>query len=192
MPGQAVQFCMQPMATQNITGKRIRLRPVRESDRALLGTWWQDKELQYWMGGSIQPEDCAGWIIEQHPGHPNGQSDSSTSVRPRRVGHIELVDWSRGRRSAEIQLFIGDARYRGNGLGTEAIRLLVRHVFCHTSLDEVYLRVYSDNRRAIRCYRRCGFRPLGRLRSSKRICYGGRDLLLMSLQREDFFKVRSK
>jgi RimJ/RimL family protein N-acetyltransferase len=65
-----------------------------------------------------------------------------------------LVDQGRRARLA-IGLFHPDLL--GRGIGTLAIRLLLRHAFETMRLHRVDLRVLACDGRAIRCYQKCGF-----------------------------------
>lgn len=51
---------------------------------------------------------------------------------------------------------------RGRGFGTEATRLALTQAFDALGLREVRVRVLAFNAGAIACYRRCGFREVGR------------------------------
>ena len=62
---------------------------------------------------------------------------------------------------AEIGIFIGDEEKRGKGLGTEAVSLLIKYGFEYLNLNNIMLRVYSFNERAIKSYKKCGFKEFG-------------------------------
>jgi RimJ/RimL family protein N-acetyltransferase len=87
--------------------------------------------------------------------------------------------------TAVVGIFIGDRRYWSRGYGTEALRLLLDYGFNVLNLHSVMLEVFAYNRRAIACYRKVGFREIGRWRESKLI--GGRryDRVLMDIVRTE-------
>lgn len=65
-------------------------------------------------------------------------------------------------RRAELRFPHADRRCRrGRGLGTEATRLVVGHAFESLGLRRVSLEAYSTNHRALRVYRKVGFREVG-------------------------------
>jgi RimJ/RimL family protein N-acetyltransferase len=74
-----------------------------------------------------------------------------------RLHHVDIT-------AAEGWLAVGlfTPAHRGRGLGTEAVRLLLAHAFGALGLTTVRLRVLAFNARALACYRRCGFREVGR------------------------------
>lgn len=56
-----------------------------------------------------------------------------------------------------------DPNFQNVGLGTEAITFLINYGFNMLNLDEIRLIVFSHNQRAIRCYRRLGFKEYQRI-----------------------------
>ncbi len=57
-----------------------------------------------------------------------------------------------------LDLFIGLPDRWGTGLGTEAVRLALTHLFGQAGARTVIVDPHVDNRRAIRCYEKAGFR----------------------------------
>jgi RimJ/RimL family protein N-acetyltransferase len=62
-----------------------------------------------------------------------------------------------GDRRARLAIGLFHPDLLGQGIGTLAIRLLLRHAFETMGLHRLDLRVLAFNRRAIRCYEKCGF-----------------------------------
>jgi RimJ/RimL family protein N-acetyltransferase len=88
------------------------------------------------------------------------------------VGTVQLFDIHPVHRSAELSIRIGDEAHRGQGFGSEAVRLATRFAFEDRNLQRVWLRAIAENRRAIRAYEKAGFHQEGLLRRS---CFiGGR------------------
>ena len=59
------------------------------------------------------------------------------------------------RATATVALF--DPKYRGRGIGTLAMRVLLAYAFLTLGLERVVVRVDKANRAALRCYHRAGF-----------------------------------
>lgn len=84
-------------------------------------------------------------------------------------------------RHASIDIGIGTA-WQDRGLGTDAVRTLARHLVNDRGHHRLVIDPAAANGRAIRCYAKVGFRPVGTLRSYERDPAGGwRDGLLMDL-----------
>ena len=81
----------------------------------------------------------------------------------------------------ELDLFLaGDML--GRGLGTDTLRTVLRHLFEVRGHHRALIVPAADNERAIRSYKRVGFRPVGILRQAERGPDGRwRDALAMDL-----------
>lgn len=75
---------------------------------------------------------------------------------------MNYVDWKN--RYASIGISITDKNYWGKGYGTDAVKLIVKFIFEHMNLNKVSLGTFSFNKRAIACYKKCGFKEEGVLR----------------------------
>ncbi|MCL6594746.1 MAG: GNAT family N-acetyltransferase [Firmicutes bacterium] len=130
-------------------GARVRLRPLSAAEhRAAWRRWLRDPEVAEWMGGRV-PHAPVTLGIER-------ASDGAL------IGGAALVDVSEDGR-AELVIAIGQADARGRGYGREAVRQAVAYARASLGVQEVYLRVRADNRRAIRCYLASGFVREGRM-----------------------------
>lgn len=86
-------------------------------------------------------------------------------------------------RHASIDIFLG-GRYQGRGIGSEALTLLARFLFEERGHHRLTIDPAAANDRAIGCYRKVGFRPVGVLREYERGADGRfHDGLLMDLLR---------
>jgi RimJ/RimL family protein N-acetyltransferase len=85
-------------------------------------------------------------------------------------------------RHAEIDLFL-DPALHGRGLGTEAVRRVVRHLIDDRAHHRITIDPATENVAAIRAYEKAGFKPVGVMRRSERDVGGGgwHDSLLMEL-----------
>jgi RimJ/RimL family protein N-acetyltransferase len=82
-----------------------------------------------------------------------------------------------------LHIFIGDASNRGQGIGTEAMRLALDQAFGALALKEVFLHVLATNQSAIRLYERCGFTLQGKRAAPAEKRCGTVDVLRMSLRK---------
>ena len=70
------------------------------------------------------------------------------------IGNIEFMKVNNG--SAEMGICITPS-YQNMHYGTEAIKTMIDYAFNKIKLDEIYLIVFSNNHRAIHCYKKIGF-----------------------------------
>lgn len=105
----------------------------------------------------------------------------------RTVGTCSL--WAPTFAGAELAIAIFDKRMRGRGVGTRAMQLACDVAFNELKVHRVELGVYPGNDAAIHVYKKCGFRRDAMLR--RFIYHNGawRDLLWMSLLRNEWAKM---
>jgi len=83
------------------------------------------------------------------------------------IGYIGANLDDRDRRAC-LFIVIGDPGHQNRGYGTDAMRVLLRHIFDDLTLHRVYLFVHEWNKRAVHCYEKCGFVREGRMREHLR------------------------
>lgn len=168
-------------------GQWVRLRPIGAEDLPRLAAWDEDPEVtaltgKKFGGAGGSPQE---WYRRTRSG---GRIRAlGIEVRGDLIGEIEVdqIDWRLG--TGELRILIGEKEHWGRGYGTDALRTLLRMAFGSWGLRTVYLRVYQENHRAVRLYRRCGFTPQGVLAPSRRRGDRG-PVLLMELTRERFWQ----
>jgi len=74
------------------------------------------------------------------------------------AGEIWLEKKTAGDDTAILGILIGDPHLHGRGIGRRAIPLAIADARERLRFDRVELHTRLSNRRAIACYRRCGFR----------------------------------
>lgn len=156
--------------------RRVNLRPLTSDDLPQIVRWDRDREIRAALGGPrfdhLAPTE---WLSRFR--HGRAIAFAVTSSDGGLIGDLQLQDINWHRREAELRICLGDKRMWGQGLGEEAVSLALQHAFSRLRLRQVYLRVHASNRRAVRCYRKCGFRTVGRLQPRRGAAVG--ELLLM-------------
>jgi RimJ/RimL family protein N-acetyltransferase len=96
-------------------------------------------------------------------------------------------DFSNSHGTAEIGITLGEVGERGQGAGTEAVRLLLDYAFQHLNVWNVWLDTAAYNAGAIRAYEKAGFREVGRRRGARLVAGVRHDIVLMDCTRDDFY-----
>jgi RimJ/RimL family protein N-acetyltransferase len=171
-------------------GEKVNLRQITPNDCLKLKEWSEDEELKGFMGETLpfRPEV----ELEEYGELRRGWNSYAFAIDTKSgelIGDIYLVHITWRNRNAELVVRVGEKTYWDKGYGTDAISVLLDMAFCKMKLKRVYLRVYVSNRRAIRCYEKCGFVKEGILHLTGKE-YGKRRIFLMSLEREKYFTQR--
>jgi aminoglycoside 6'-N-acetyltransferase len=96
-------------------------------------------------------------------------------------------------RHASIDLFI-DPALHGQGVGTEAVRQIVRMLIEERGHHRITIDPATDNAAALRSYEKVGFKPVGVMRQHERDAdgEGWHDSLLMELLASEWNLPRSQ
>jgi len=108
------------------------------------------------------------------------------------IGHTNLRDYLSPDRTAEFGITIGEVTRRGQGLGTEATKLMLDYAFSVLGVHNVWLDTLVTNEGARRAYTRAGFKEIGRRREARRLGDRMVDLLLMDCLATEFVPPRRR
>jgi UDP-4-amino-4,6-dideoxy-N-acetyl-beta-L-altrosamine N-acetyltransferase len=172
-------------------GNKINLRPLEKSDVPKLVEWTNDERTTRYLSLYLPMNtlDEESWVENL------GKRKSSdvvlgieSSEEKVLIGNIGLHQINFVARKANLGIFIGERKYRGNGYGTEAIKKITEYAFLSLNLRKITLSVLAFNERAKKCYQKCGFQVEGVFKESffKEGQYV--DEIFMSIFRKDWQK----
>ncbi|MEA1915394.1 MAG: UDP-4-amino-4,6-dideoxy-N-acetyl-beta-L-altrosamine N-acetyltransferase [Campylobacterota bacterium] len=81
------------------------------------------------------------------------------------VGTVSLVNIDMRSKKAELGRFFINEHNRKNGIGMEAMDILIHYAFNHLNLNKIYLEVFSKNTEAVALYEKLGFTNEGSLKN---------------------------
>ena len=176
------------MYFKKLIGERCYLSPIDLDDAAKYTEWLNDLDTVRYLTlaplvVSFEAErEILKSLSKEHNYAivENGQD--------RLIGNCGLMDLDRTNLTAEAGIFIGDKEYLGKSYGREALSLLVDYAFRYLNLQNIMLRVYSFNDRALKCYDGLGFKTIGRRRKALRRNLETHDVIFMDLIPEDFYR----
>jgi RimJ/RimL family protein N-acetyltransferase len=141
---------------------------VRREDIPLLCRFNNDLEVELSGGGDPpMPQSLERVLAEFDAGLARGGRDGTSFVIEadgKCIGQCALFQFDHVAHTCALGITIGDKGYWGRGYGREALQLLLHYGFVMHNLHKVWLTVNSNNERALRAYRACGFVEEGRLR----------------------------
>lgn len=152
--------------TAVLEGERINLRPIGEADLPVLAGWDGDPAIIAVMGRRFAEQSPERWLKGLQTRRSSRAWIIEMDDQP--VGEVELAQINNRSGTAEIRICIGEKERWGQGIGGEAMRLILAHAFEAMRLAAIYLRVFTTNERAVRLYERLGFRKEAILPASER------------------------
>ncbi|MFD3699015.1 GNAT family N-acetyltransferase [Streptomyces sp. NPDC058646] len=146
-----------------LNGELVLLRPVTVDDVPALWPMFLDAEAMRLTGSHDGEPDEAGiraWYDSR--GDQDDRLDLAVVERAtgKVVGEVVLNEWDSGNESCSFRICLVPGTF-GQGLGTEATRLIVGYGFERLGLHRISLEVYAFNPRAHRVYTKVGFVPEG-------------------------------
>lgn len=170
-----------------IIGPNCSLTPIQEADASHLAKWFNDiyislpesniydvVSLSYAeerVRRNIKKNDLVFTIIENNSNTPIGKIDLYLDTK---------------NNNGSLGIIIGERHFWGQGLGKEAILLLLDFAFNKKNLHNIMLGVYSFNKRAYGLYKHIGFQEIGRRREYQAL--GGKrfDMIFMDMLSSEF------
>lgn len=157
-------------AETKLTGSRVRLRRMRETDLGALAEWWLDPETLTLQAGAgmLQGDEAVKdmfrrWSENSEPGSVGLSIEATDGAEL--CGHVTVYGGKLPDRCGTLAIIIGP-EFRSQGLGWEAVEIATGYAFSTMNLHRVELQVWSYNERAIRAYQHAGFEIEGVRRSA--------------------------
>ena len=168
-----------------LLGKLVRLREYSRDDLEKAREFVNDPEIKKYLTPGIpfplRKEDEEKWYEELNP-----LGDGTYVFAIEKIDNkeyiggcgINKVDWKNS--IAEVGIFLGKP-YWNKGYGTDALKTLINFIFNEMNINKVKLEVFSFNERAIRSYKKIGFKKEGIFRNGQYY-----DVIIMGLLRKEW------
>lgn len=172
---------------KKLVGEKCYLSPISAEDAETYVRWLNDLEVAQYLTLAHQVITVAAEkeLLQKLSGE--GQNFAVVDRKTDKlIGGCGLINPDHLNRIAEVGLFIGEKSFWNRGYGQEVLRLLLDYGFNILNLNNIMLTAYAFNTRAIRCYEKAGFKPIGRRRQARRIHGKSWDILYMDILAEEF------
>jgi diamine N-acetyltransferase len=174
-----------------VVGEKVALGPLRRDLAADYARWMNELEVRRGLDqlGIATPQSQEKWVEENMERGAKEEPEAveftvydRTDSAP--VGTAGLFEIRHANGNAEFAIALGERR--GQGLGTEATRLVLDFAFQVLKLRNVLLQTLEWNVAGLTAYERAGFRRIG-VRRGARISRGRpTNIVLMDAVPEDF------
>ncbi len=144
-----------------LVGNRLYLSPLCMDDAQLYVKWFNDEIISINMGIDTKVMTMKSgleWLKKN-------QNEYSFGIVLKEgdelIGHICLSSVDLIHKNACLKVFVGEDDKRGHGYGKEAIKLMLEYGFDNLNLNNIMLKVYSFNVKAVKLYESLGFKKFG-------------------------------
>ena len=108
------------------------------------------------------------------------------TLEGKHIGNCAYYDVDETKGEAELGIMIGDRNCWDKGYGADAVTTLVSYIFQQINLKRIYLKTLDSNKRAQKCFQKCGFTPYGHLVKN------GFSFALMEIHRKQWGKRQTE
>jgi len=146
---------------KKLTGEKCYLSPINIEDYDLYTKWINDLEIGkylFFAGQSINKQKEKEVLQDLAEKHNYAIIDKKND---KLIGNCGFVSIDDRHSKSEVGIFIGDKDYLSKGYGSEALSLLIQYGFDYLNLHNIFLMVYDFNKRAIKSYKKIGFKEVG-------------------------------
>ena len=179
------------MYFKKLAGKKCYLSPMDVNDAEIFTEWLNDLEVTANLNifnSVMNVETEKDFLTKLSKEHNYAIVDLKTDKLLGSCGFVELDHLNQ---TAETGIFIGNKNYWNKGYGTESLQLLLDYGFNALNLNSVMLRVFSFNERAIKMYKKTGFKVMGKRREALQRSGKAFDIIYMDILKKDFYKIKN-
>jgi len=170
--------------TRKLAGQGVQLRRHDRANYQLYARWYGDEEiwrLTSWMAEPMHEVGVKRFFEDRESSSLEDSFAIHEEGEEEPIGVISLMNINEANASADLSVIVGERKDRDKGLGTEAIRIILRYAFEKLGLNRVGLSVFEFNEAAISAYKKLGFEQEGRMQRAIRRDGEYHDAILMRI-----------
>lgn len=157
------------------------LRPILRSDLEKLNKWKNDEEIFMFLGGGFNPQsiDQQALWIDKIINIDDKNKRFIIEVDSEAIGLIGLYNIHNIYQNCEIGMYIGEKDFQGKGYAKDACNLIEKYAFEYLNMRKIKLFVVDDNSKALKFWRKLGYKIVGTLEEERYIKGQFRNLVIM-------------
>lgn len=148
-----------------LRGQRVALRPMLLAEREKFFRWATHSDATEWWYGEMYGDQVPGyegfkldWADNYFDiNNPDEGQSFVILFEGQEVGQINYNPINPADRSTEMDILIASKKHYGQGIGSDAIRLLCSYLFETLEVSRVRIEVVRQNERAFFSYQKAGF-----------------------------------
>lgn len=135
----------------------IKFRKLRETDFDLLFIWCLDKEVYEWFEQKpLSPKEITNKYKKKL--EEKKQELLIISIDDIDIGFTQIYKYEQEKNIYEFDILIGNKEYRNKGYGLLIINEINNYIHKKYKAKAIVLRPFKRNTRAIKCYKKCGYK----------------------------------
>lgn len=143
-----------------LKGKKTIIRDLKREDIDQRLKWkpYPDPLYYHYNPSNLSRKEKEVWYLKKKE-NPNMGYFSIDDLEHNLIGFLCLYKIDKKKKSSWMGVYLG-YEYIDKGYGTDALLTMMKYYFEELGYEELFLDVATLNKRAIRCYEKCGFKHL--------------------------------
>ena len=164
---------------------RVKLELITPEDTYLIVKWRNNEKVRknFIFQEDFTEEMHLNWLNTKVANKEVVQFIIKIKENDKPIGSVYFRDIDYDKKEAEYGIFIGEDDERGKGYGSETVKLALDYAFNVINLESIILRVFADNKSAIKSYESAGFKFDRIERNFIESESGTRDLVFMKIKK---------
>ena len=151
---------------KTLKGKYIQLRALEPEDLEFI--YEMENDVSVWEVSQTQTPNSK-FLIEQYLENANQDIYEAKQLRLaicdiielKAVGLIDLFDFDPKNNRVGVGILIQNLENRQQGIGSEALELLINYAFSYLNLNQMYANIDPENVASVRLFTKFGFQKIG-------------------------------
>ena len=150
-----------------IENKDLKVRALVENDKTQLAKWLSNPEILQYYEGRDNPFDVEK-VKREFFDDEEGVTRCLFECDETPIGYVQFYEIDKEERQlygyADLKdviygmdQFIGESAYWNKGIGTMLVSSMAEYLIREKEADRIVMDPQTQNKRAIRCYEKCGF-----------------------------------
>jgi RimJ/RimL family protein N-acetyltransferase len=141
------------------------IEELQADDLSLVAMWLSRNEINRWLTSEWRNRVVSTTVLAIALRNPKNRF-FLVRCNGQACGLAALADIDLADRTAMVWYFLGDSAFSKRGIGSEAVKQLVRKSFQELKLQSLYAWIMEDNAASANLLHNVGFREAGRIRQA--------------------------
>lgn len=171
---------------------RVYLRALEIDDHMLIHKWRNDPEVALFFSGTRRFTSTLNekkWIEDRIFDKTSVSCAICLKDTDEMIGCAFINEIDPLNRTGKSGIFIGEKKYWSKGYATDALILILKHVFIDKGLQKVWAGVFEENKASLKMAEKCGYKVEGTMAKHAFVDGEFKNITMVAVFIEDFLHV---
>lgn len=171
---------------------RVFLRSFEPGDYEKLHAWRNDQEVALFFSGTRRYTSTLNekkWLEDRIFDKQSVSCATCLKETGEFIGCVFINNIDMLNKNGVSGCFIGEKQYWSKGYATDALVLMLKHVFFDKGLERVWAGVFEENIASLKMAEKCGYKVEGLMRKAAFVDGEFKNIVVVAVLREDFEEV---